>query len=58
MILDGFDENSAQMIRARHEYSAADLRFGERYVDILATDDEGTMTLDYGKFHDTEPQVG
>jgi inward rectifier potassium channel len=58
VILDGFDENSAQMIRARHEYSAADLRFGERYVYILATDEEGTMTLDYGKFHDTEPQVG
>jgi inward rectifier potassium channel len=58
VIVDGFDETSAQMIRARHEYSAEDLRFGERYVDILSSDEEGALTLDYGKFHDTEPQAG
>jgi inward rectifier potassium channel len=57
VIIDGFDESSAQMIRARYEYSRADLRFGERYVDILAQAEDGRMTLDYGKFHDTEPQA-
>ena len=46
------------MIRARHEYSHEDLRFGERYVDILSEGEDGALTLDYGKFHDTEPQVG
>jgi inward rectifier potassium channel len=55
VIIDGFDEASAQMIRARHEYAAKDLRFGERYVDILSADEKGGLTLDYGKFHDTEP---
>ncbi len=57
VIIDGFDENSAQMVRARHEYSYGDVRIGERYVDILAADEDGGLTLDYGKFHDTEPQV-
>jgi inward rectifier potassium channel len=55
VIVDGFDETSAQMIRARYEYTANDLRFGERYVDILSSDEAGGLTLDYGKFHDTEP---
>ena len=58
VILDGFDETSAQMIRARYEYSHEDLRFGERYVDILSEGEDGALTLDYGKFHDTEPQTG
>jgi inward rectifier potassium channel len=57
VIVDGFDENSAQIVRARHEYSHEDLRFGERYVDILSTAEDGVLTLDYGKFHDTEPRL-
>jgi inward rectifier potassium channel len=58
VIIDGYDESSTQMIRARHEYSHADLRFGERYVDILESTEDGRMTLDYRKFHDTEPELG
>ena len=56
VIIDGFDESSAQMIRARREYVAGELRFGERYVDILESTQEG-LILDYGKFHHTEPQA-
>jgi len=56
VIIDGFDESSAQMIRARREYGAGELRFGERYVDILESTQEG-LILDYGKFHHTEPQA-
>jgi inward rectifier potassium channel len=55
VIIDGFDESSAQMIRARRGYTHADLRFDERYVDILDTTEDGGLTLDYRKFHDTEP---
>jgi inward rectifier potassium channel len=56
VIIDGFDENSAQMIRARRGYTHADLRIGERYVDILDSTEDGGLTLDYRKFHDTEPE--
>jgi inward rectifier potassium channel len=55
VIIDGFDESSAQVIRARRGYTHADLRFGERYVDILDSTEDGGLTLDYRKFHDTEP---
>jgi inward rectifier potassium channel len=55
VIIDGFDESSAQMIRARRGYTHADLRFDERYVDILDSSQTGELTLDYRKFHDTEP---
>ena len=39
-----FDESSAQMIRARREYDASELRFDERCVDILEAlfDGDGT----------------
>ena len=55
IIIDGFDESSAQIVRARRGYTHADLRFDERYVDILDSSDDGELTLDYRKFHDTEP---
>ncbi len=54
VVIDGFDESSAQLIRARRSYTSADLRFGERYVDILEMTDDGTLKLDYRKFHATE----
>lgn len=55
VIIEGFDESSAQMIRARRGYGHADLRFDERYVDILDSSEDGELTIDYRKFHDTEP---
>ena len=55
IIIDGFDESSAQIVRARRGYTHADLRFDERYVDILDSSEDGELTLDYRKFHDTEP---
>lgn len=55
IIIEGFDESSAQIIRARRGYDHADLRFDERYVDILDSSKGGALTVDYRKFHDTEP---
>jgi inward rectifier potassium channel len=55
VIIEGFDESSAQVIRARRGYDHADLRFDERYVDILDSSQDGGLTVDYRKFHDTEP---
>ncbi|MBV8429072.1 MAG: potassium transporter [Hyphomicrobiales bacterium] len=55
VIIEGFDESSAQVIRARRGYDHADLRFDERYVDILDSSERGELTIDYRKFHDTEP---
>jgi len=57
IIIDGFDESSAQIVRARRGYTHADLRFDERYVDILSSSEDGELTLDYRKFHHTEPSL-
>jgi inward rectifier potassium channel len=51
----GLDEQSAQDVFSRHYYTNTDLRWDHHYVDILSTDDENRMVIDYLHFHDTEP---
>jgi len=53
LTVKGMDETSAQELRARKIYQAADIRWGHRYVDIITTTPEGVTLLDYGKFHTT-----
>lgn len=54
-VLTGVDETSSQSITARHSYLAEDLRFGERFADILETAPDGERVIDYRRFHDTRP---
>ncbi|MDQ3033161.1 MAG: ion channel [Myxococcota bacterium] len=54
-VLTGLDETSSQSISARHSYLAADLRFGERFADILDVGPDGERVIDYRRFHDTRP---
>jgi inward rectifier potassium channel len=54
--LTGYDENLANTIHARHTYTAGQVLFGRRLVDVLGTGPAGERTVDYGKFHDTEPE--
>lgn len=53
----GLDENSAQSVHARGAYSYKDLRWNQHYVDIL-TPGEGSIHLDYQKFHEVESEPG
>jgi len=62
LILSGLDENSMQELRARQMYDAGTVRWGHRYVDILAAD-SGEIRIDYAKFHEVvaegeEPSLG
>lgn len=52
-VLTGVDETSSQSVTARHSYTADDLRFGERYADIIEILPDGTRVIDYRKFHET-----
>ncbi len=52
----GLDEVFVQTIHARHSYVVADLRWGEQFVDMLERPPVGPMRVDYGKFHQTQPQ--
>lgn len=54
LVVSGYDVVAAQTVHARQNYDHPDIRFGHRYVDILdATSDDGRITVDYSRFHDT-----
>jgi inward rectifier potassium channel len=50
----GLDETVSQIIHARHSYTADEVRFGHRFVDIIGQVG-GRMAIDYRRFHVTEP---
>src|ERR1700683_2099734 len=51
----GLDETFAQTIHARHVYSARDILWGSRFVDILERAPNGTLSIDYTHFDDVLP---
>jgi inward rectifier potassium channel len=52
--LNGIDETIANAIHARHIYTAREILFNSRLVDILNRTIEGHGYIDYKRFHDTE----
>jgi len=53
--LSGTDENTGQTLMARGEYGGADIRWNSTFHDILEQASDGTLHIDYSKFHDIEP---
>jgi inward rectifier potassium channel len=53
--LSGIDETVAQVVHARHNYSANDILWNYRFVDIIHYTDEGHRYIDYNEFHDILP---
>jgi inward rectifier potassium channel len=49
----GIDETMAQTIHARHTYRAQDVRWGQRFADILSRAGDDDAVVDYDRFHDT-----
>lgn len=50
VVLSGVDERSGQVIHGRWGYTPKDLRWDARFVDILGQAEDGTRTIDYGRF--------
>jgi inward rectifier potassium channel len=50
--LMGLDETFGQTVHARHVYTAHDIRWNARFVDILSTRADGQLAVDYSRFHD------
>ncbi|HEX8987483.1 MAG TPA: ion channel [Rhodocyclaceae bacterium] len=48
----GHDETIAAAVHALHEYSAEDLFFDHRFVDIMADSTDGARIIDLTRFHD------
>jgi inward rectifier potassium channel len=53
--VSGTDETTGQTLMARAEYSHGDIRWDSTFLDILEESADGTLHIDYGKFHDVEP---
>ena len=44
----------AATVHSRYLWSANDIIFDRRFVDLFRTDEQGKRYLDLGPFHDTE----
>jgi inward rectifier potassium channel len=53
--VSGTDENTGQTLMARSEYSSDDIRWNATFHDILEESPDGTLHVDYGRFHDIDP---
>ncbi|MBA3832175.1 MAG: ATP-sensitive inward rectifier potassium channel 10 [Chthoniobacterales bacterium] len=42
-------------VQSQRDYTWRDIHFGERFVDIYRQTDDGRLTVDYGRLHETEP---
>jgi inward rectifier potassium channel len=51
----GYDETIAASVHALHEYSADQLFFDHRFVDIISDGIEGIRIVDLTRFHDIVP---
>jgi inward rectifier potassium channel len=56
LTFSGLDDSSAQQLNARRTYSQELIRWRYRYVDISSNGKDGTLLLDYSKFHDVTPE--
>ena len=55
VMLSGLDEVLADRVYARHSYSAHDIVWGHKFVDVLSRDERGRRVVDLTRFHDTLP---
>lgn len=53
--LSGIDQTVAQMIHARHTYTADEILWNYRFVDIFHDTPDGHRYLDYSHFHEAVP---
>ncbi|MEY2482793.1 MAG: inward rectifier potassium channel [Verrucomicrobiota bacterium] len=45
----------AASVQAAEDYAWDDIRFGVRFVDVYTELEDGRLTVDYGRLHETEP---
>ena len=53
VVVSGYDVVAAQTVHARRSYDHSDIRFGQRYANILDASEDGRIKIDYGRFHET-----
>lgn len=58
VVLAGIDDSTGQTIHGRFGYTARDVRWGERFVDVLSEGRDGVRLIDYRRFSDTQAEAG
>lgn len=53
--LVGLDVTLSATIHARHSYTAEEVAFDARFVDIMSIDAKGRRAIDFARFHEVEP---
>jgi inward rectifier potassium channel len=53
--MTGIDETVSQIVHSRHSYTAEEIMWNMRFVDILSRTPEGRRAIDYTRFHDLVP---
>lgn len=56
ILFKGEDSTTAQLLHGRHFYTANDMRFGQKFVDVLSVNATGQRKLDFSRFHECEPE--
>jgi inward rectifier potassium channel len=56
--LAGTDETTGQVLMSRMEYPAAAIHWNSAFRDILETREDGTLEVDYEKFHEVDALPG
>jgi len=55
VVMTGLDATSSSTVHARHVYDAADIRFGHAFADVVTELPDGSVRIDYRRFHDLRP---
>ncbi|MBO9999374.1 MAG: ATP-sensitive inward rectifier potassium channel 10 [Cyanobacteria bacterium SID2] len=57
VMMTGLDETVSQTIHASKFYTAGDVCWNTRFVDIISIQPNGDRYVDYDRFHDIEPMM-
>ena len=49
------DTVTQSSVQSQMDYSWQDVRFDHRFVEIYVEHEDGTLEVDYGRIHETEP---
>jgi inward rectifier potassium channel len=55
VLLSGRDDTLADTIYARHSYTAEQIVWNQRFVDVISLHSSGRFLVDLRRFNDTEP---
>ena len=52
-VLTGIDGTTSSVVYARRDYPATDILFNRDFEDVVEVKDDGTVKIDFRRFHDT-----